>query len=200
MISARRVQLAALGFLVAAAGQSTVHAESAKYEIDPEHFSVGFLVDHVGYAKTLGMFLKAEGSFTFDEDTLALSDVRIVVDTDSVFTNHERRDKHLRSADFLNSREFPEMVFEGRSSEQIGPRTGTLTGDLTLLGQAKPLTLDIVWNKSGVYPFGHKKPTVGISARGSFKRSSYDMNYAVANGWVGDDIELIIEFEAIRQD
>ncbi len=174
-------------------------AAPAKYSIDPEHFSIGFLVEHIGYAKILGMFREAEGSFTFDEEILSLTELRVVIQTDSVFTNHKKRDKHLRGVDFLNAREFPEMVFTGASSQQKGERTGTVNGLLTLLGKTLPLTLGVTWNKSGVYPFGHERHTIGISARGSFQRSAYDMNYAVSNGWVGDEIELIIEFEAIRQ-
>jgi len=180
-------------------GASQPQAAPAEYLIDPEHFSIGFLVEHIGYAKILGMFLEAEGSFTFDEERLALTELRVVIQTDSVFTNHKKRDKHLRGVDFLNAREFPEMIFTGASSEEKGERAGTVNGLLTLLGKTLPLDLDVTWNKSGIYPFGHERYTIGISARGEFQRSAYDMNYAVSNGWVGDKIELIIEFEAIRQ-
>ena len=180
-------------------GASQPQAAPAEYFIDPDHFSIGFLVEHIGYAKILGMFREAEGSFTFDEETLSLTELRVVIQTDSVFTNHKKRDKHLRGVDFLNAREFPEMIFTGASSEQKGERTGTVNGLLTLLGKTLPLALDLTWNKSGIYPFGHKRYTIGISARGNFQRSAYDMNYAVSNGWVGDKMELIIELEAIRQ-
>ena len=75
-----------------------------------------------------------------------------------------------------------------------------INGSLMLLGKSLPLRLDFTWNKSAVYPFGHRKHTLGVSARGSFQRSAYDMNYAVGNGWVGDNVELIVEFEAYRQE
>ena len=182
-----------------AVSSQTARAEAARYEIDPEHFSVGFLVHHIGFADTLGMFLEAEGSFVFDEESLQLSDVRVEVETESVFTNHKKRDKHLRSSDFLDSDEFEEMTFVGTGSEQTGPRSGKVTGNLTLRGQTRPLTLDVTWNKSDRYPFGHKDHVIGISARGSLKRSDFGMTYAVENGWVGDEIELIIEFEARRK-
>lgn len=179
-------------------GANTVYAAPEKFEIDPDHASVGFLTMHIGYAKTLGMFLETSGSFTYDEESQTLSDVEITVETDSVFTNHDKRDKHLRSPDFLNSREFPEMTFVGKTAEKLTDTTGKLHGELTLLGQTLPLTLDLTFNKSGQYPFGDNY-VVGVSARGSVKRSEYGMTYAVDNGWVGDDIELIIEIEAIRQ-
>lgn len=181
------------------AGPVPAAAAPARYVIDPEHLSVGFLVDHIGYAKVLGMFRKAEGSFTFDEETGRLSDLRVEVATESVFTNDRKRDDHLKSPDFLNSGEFPKMTFTAREARRTGDRTFEIAGELTLLGKAAPLTLTATWNKSGNYPFGGNPYVTGVSARGSFKRSAYGMTYAVANGWVGDEVELIIELEARRQ-
>ena len=183
---------------------ATVRAEPAEYKIDPDHLSIGFLVHHIGYAATLGMFRKAEGSFRFDEETGVMTDLRVVIDTASVFTNHKKRDDHLRAADFLNSREFPQMVFTAAEARPSAGRSYRVEGELELLGQPRPVTLEAVWNKSAEYPFGGSllsgKPYVmGVSARGVFKRSDYGMNYAVENGWVGDEVHLIIEFEAIRQ-
>ncbi len=174
-------------------------AETHSYVMDQEHFGVGFLVDHVGYAKVLGMFLDAEGSLNFDEATGELSDVSMTIKTGSVATNHSKRDKHLKGGDFLNAKEFPEMTFvAGKATAKLG-EPFDLTGELTLLGVSQPVTLKATWNKSGNYPFGKKHYAMGVSARGSFKRSAHGMKYGVDNAWIGDDVELLIEFEAIRQ-
>ncbi len=189
---------AVLGLLHAAPAM----AQAARYEIDPDHLSVGFLVDHIGYAKTLGMFRTARGSYSFDEAGAKLSAVRIEIDTSSVFTNQRKRDDHLKGPDFLNSSEFPRMVFSADTARRTGDRSFEIAGQLLLLGKSQPLTLQATWNKSAESPLGGigRKPYVmGVSARGSFKRSAYGMNYAVANGWVGDEVALIIEFEAVRQ-
>lgn len=185
-------------------GHASAWAEPARYEIDPDHLSIGFLVDHVGYAKTLGMFREASGSYTFDESTGELRDVVVTIDTESVFSNHRKRDEHLRSADFLNSAEFPQMVFRAQGATSVEDRRYRIEGELELLGQSRPLTLEASWNKSAEYPFGGgllggKPYVMGVSARGSFLRSAYGMDYSVDNGWVGDEVELIIEFEARRQ-
>jgi len=177
-------------------------AQAARYEIDPDHLALAFLVDHIGYAKVLGMFRSARGSFRFDETNATLTAVRIEVDTASVFTNERKRDDHLKGPDFLNSSEFPRMVFTADSARRTGERTFDIAGQLEVLGKTQPLTLKATWNKSAESPlggFGRKPYVMGVSARGSFKRSAYGMNYAVANGWVGDEVALIIEFEAIRQ-
>lgn len=173
-------------------------AQAARYELDPDHITVAFMVDHIGYAKVLGMFRAARGSYSFDEAAAALSDVRIEVDTQSVFSNYAKRDQHLKSADFLNTAEFPRMVFTASGAKRTGDRTFDIAGQLELLGRSQPLTLAATWNKSGPSPID-KSYTMGVSARGSFKRSAYGMNYAVSNGWVGDEIPLIIEFEAKRK-
>ena len=174
-------------------------AAPAKYEIDESHMTIGFLVTHIGFAKTFGLFREASGSFVFDEEALTLEDVKVVVETDSVWSNHDKRDDHLRGSDFLDTDKFPEMTFVGTKAEKTGERTGKITGDLTLLGQTHPLVLDVTWNKSGTYPFGDKHYAIGISARGTLKRSLYGMTYAVAGDIVGDEVELIIEIEGIRQ-
>lgn len=201
----RRLAAAWMLLLLGAAALLTagpVQAQAARYQMDPDHLVVGFLVDHIGYAKVLGMFRAARGSYRFDEARASLSELRIEVDTASVFTNQRKRDDHLKGPDFLNSGEFPRMVFTAASARRTGEREFEVTGELELLGRKQPLVLQATWNKSAESPIGAvgRRPYVmGVSARGSFKRSAFGMNYAVANGWVGDEVALIIEFEAVRQ-
>ena len=173
-------------------------SQEYNYEIDKEHFSLGFLVEHAGYAKTLGMFTKINGSFTHDEKADQISNVKIVVDTSSVFTNHEKRDSHLRSPDFLDTQQFPQMIFTADNIKITKDET-TMNGKLTLLGITKNIILKGKINKIAEYPFGFAPPVVmGVSARGDFKRSDFGMIYAVEENLVGDMVELIIEFEAKR--
>ena len=124
--------------------------------------------------------------------------VRIEVETPSVSTHHNGRDRHVKGADFLNASEFPTMVFSAPGGKRTGERSFEIAGTLELRGRSQPLTLQATWNKSGPSPI-EKSYVMGVSARGSFKRSSYGMNYAVGNGWVGDEVPLIIEFEAKRK-
>ena len=187
----------ALGALLWCAAQPAP-AEPARYELDPEHLTIAFLVEHIGYAKTLGAFRDASGGFTFDEATGSLAAVRVVVATASVDTAHEARDRHLTSGDFLNSAAHPEMIFTATSAERTGERTFTIRGELALLGTREPLTLEATWNKSAPYPIGPRTEVIGVSARGRLARSAFGMSYGVDNGLVGDDVEIIIELEARR--
>ena len=174
-------------------------AEPRDYELDPEHLAIGFLVEHIGYSKVLGQFHEVSGSYRFDEQTGELSEVSIIVETASVSTNHARRDRHLRSADFLNARRFATMTFTAATARRLDDTNYEVTGDLQLLGVTRPVTLTAVWNKSGRYPIGLRPYVMGVSARGSFRRSDFGMSYGVADGLVGDTVELIIEFEARRR-
>ena len=194
--------LLAAGVFVAAAGAGTASAEPRTYTIDPDHFAIGFQIDHLGYADVIGMFLKGSGSFVYDEATRTLTSGRVVVAADSVFSNHKARDRHVRDSDFLDADSHPEIVFEATGFETVtendGRLDGRLNGKLTLLGQTHPVTLEVSLNKAAIYPFGHRKHTLGISARTTLQRSQWGMSYGVNNGMVGDEVLLSFEFEAMR--
>ncbi len=194
-----RASVANIAAILLAATASSAIAEPRTYRIDPEHFSIGFLVEHVGYARTLGMFREAQGEFVYDEQARELQSGHVEVAAGSVFTDHQERDEHLRGGDFLDADQFPSVVFEATEYRPTGENTGELSGELTMLGQTHPVTLDTTVNKAAEYPFGHGQYTLGISARTTIERSEWGMDYAVDNGLVGDEVELTFEFEAIRQ-
>jgi polyisoprenoid-binding protein YceI len=194
----------ALSLLAALSVFAPARAEPAKYVIDPEHFSIAMSIRHIGYFDLVGLFTEGAGSFVFDEAKPAVTDIRVTIKTASFFSGHKKRDDHVRSADFLDAKAFPEMVFVGKSSEKTGERTGRIHGELTLRGVTRPLTLDVTWVKSGEYPiggglFGSKPYVTGIDARATLKRSDFGMTYALDNGLVGDDVTLMLGFEARRQ-
>jgi len=178
-------------------------AQPATYSLDPEHTLVAFMLHHLGYADVLGQFRDVSGTFQFDEAAGTLSDLQVTIQTASVDSNHERRDEHVRSKDFLDAAGHPQITFVMTGAKATGPKTGLVTGDLTIRGITNPVTLDVTLNKTGEYPFsatgGAPNYVAGVSARGMVKRSDFDMTYAVENGWVGDEVAIIIEVEAIRQ-
>lgn len=174
------------------------YAENLHFSLDKDHTTVAFLVEHVGYAKTLGYFTDVSGSFSFDATSNTVSDVNITIATQSVQTANEARDKHLRNKDFLHVKKHPTMTFTATSVQIDADGAGRLAGELTLLGNTQIVTLDVTLNKSAKYPFGHKRFTLGVSASGVFKRSAFGMSYGVADALVGDEVEMIIEIEAIQ--
>jgi polyisoprenoid-binding protein YceI len=171
----------------------------ATYRLDPDHAVIAFLVDHVGYADVLGQFTGVEGTIEYDAEARELGAVEITVDPTTVETHQDARDGHIRGSDFLHVEEHPAIVFTANGGTPETETTGTVEGDLEILGQSNALTLNVTLNKVAEYPFGHGKETVGISARGTVLRSEYGMDYALANGLVGDEVRLIIEGEFIRE-
>lgn len=171
-------------------------AEAADWQIDPDHFSIAFEAEHIGYQQQLGFFLEGSGQFRFDPETDVLSSGRVEIASDSLFSNHDARDNHLKGRDFLNARRHALIVFE--VSEYFAD-DGVLRGNLTMLDETHPVDLKVVVNKQAVYPFGHRKETLGISASAAILRSQWGMDYGVANNMVGDEVTLRFEFEAIRQ-
>lgn len=186
---------AAAALVSAALFTAPVSAAPVSYQIDPQHLSVAFIVNHLGFSNLIGRFNTASGTLGFDKAAPAASTLNVTVDAASVDTNHAKRDEHLRSPDFFNTKEFPRITFKSTRIEKTGETTGTLTGDLTMLGVTKPVTLTVTFNKEGVSP-ASKLETVGFSARGTVKRSDFGMKYGVPH--IGDDIELLIEAEATK--
>lgn len=182
---------------------TTAQAEPREYRIDPEHFSIVFAVDHIGFGDVIGQFLSGQGSFVYDEEARRLISAQATIDADSVFTNHDARDGHLRSGDFLNARADPAISFVARSAAPIDGNRGRVTGDLTIRGETRPVTLDVELIGAGPYPFPTTGPepnyVMGVTMTTTIQRSDFGMTYAVDNGWVGDDVDITIAFEAIRQ-
>ncbi|MEH6356541.1 MAG: YceI family protein [Marinobacter sp.] len=176
-----------------------VHAEPTNFKVDDEHFSMVFEIMHIGYAPVMGMFREIEGDFVYDEETRELSSGKLVFKSDSVFTNHKKRDEHVSNKDFLNSRKYPDIVFTVTDFNTTGDNTGQVTGDLAMLGQTNPVVLNVTLNKSAVYPFGHEEYTLGISAETRLKRSEWGMTYGLDGDMVGDEVTLRFGFEAIRE-
>ena len=154
--SARLAVVTAFAIILVGALHPNRRGGTERYTIDPNHMAIAFLVSHLGFAKTMGQFTKAEGSFVFDDEKPSVSDIDVRIDAASVDTHHQARDDHLRKEEFLWVEQFPEITFRGTGAQQTGPRTGRITGDLTIRGVTRPVTLDVTWNKSGQYPFGDK--------------------------------------------
>ncbi|WP_170772076.1 YceI family protein [Ruegeria lacuscaerulensis] len=187
----------ALSFLIATTPVAAV-AEMARYELDPDHTTVYFTVEHIGFAKTLGIFGEVRGSFDYDTDTQELANVQVVIASDSVNTFHDARDGHVKAKDFLHVSEFPEITFTAMAGQPASADAGTVTGDLTILGITQPVTLNVKLNKADTYPFGHKRMVLGLSIDTSVQRSEFGMAYGVGNGLVGDQVDINIETEAMR--
>lgn len=186
--------------IVLAAGLALALASPAAaaetWKIDPAHANIYFKASHFGWSNQFGRFNDVSGTITLDPNDASKTRVTLVIKAASVDTGHEARDKHLRSPDFFNAAEHPEIRFVSTKVEKTGDRTANVTGNLTLLGTTKPVTLKVTWNKVGQH-FRTKKTHTGFSATTTIKRSAWGMKKFAPN--LGDDITLYFEIEAVKQ-
>lgn len=190
--------LGALAFAVPLAAA----AAPETYVIDPIHSFAYFSVDHLGVSNVRGRFNKSSGKFTLD-GAAKVAALEVVIDTASVDTGDNdkgsrprSRDEHLRSADFFNVAEFPQMTYKSSAVKFNGAAPAEVEGQLTLLGVTKPVTLKIERWVCKDHPF-RKKPMCGGDASGAIKRTDFGMKYGVPA--IGDEIKLSINFEAYKQ-
>ena len=174
--------------LICTFGASPILA--ADYSVDPAHSFVQFRIQHLGYSMLLGRFNTMSGSFSFDPEKPSALAVNVDVDPASVDTNHAERDKHLQSADFLGTDNFPAASF--RSTAFTGSsRSGVLTGDLTLHGVTNAVSIEMDVIAEGPDPWdGYRSGAMG---KLRIKRSDYGLSYDLGptSDWM--DLERFIE-------
>ncbi|MGH8442441.1 MAG: YceI family protein [Nevskiaceae bacterium] len=161
-------------------------------EIDGSHTYPNFTVSHRGLSLIHGRFNDTSGKVVVDRDGKT-SSVKVVVQTASVDTGHDKRDEHLRSAEFLDVAKYPTMTYESTKVTFTGAETARVEGNLTLHGVTKPLALEVTRFTCTMHTV-KKTPICGFSARGTVKRSDFGITYGVPN--LGEDVELQIEAEA----
>ncbi|MAF50157.1 MAG: YceI family protein [Rhodospirillales bacterium] len=166
------------------------------YALDISHTQIRFAVTRGGWTEIAGWFKKFDGSIVFDEANVGNSKVSATIETESFDSGWDARNRHLRSPAFFNAKEFPAMTFTSTKIEKTGAKTGRMTGNLTLLGKTKPVTLDIRFNRKAAHP-RNKKTFVGFTATGSLKRSDYGMTFLL--GPVADEVRIRIEALAVKK-
>ena len=185
--------LPALAFAATTAAASTALAAPETYTIDPSHARVSFTVGHFGFSDVLGMFDTIDGTLTLDREEPSNSSVSITIDAASIDTGWEERDTHIRTDDFLGVENNPEITFESTSVEMTGDDTATVTGDLTLLGETQPVTLDVTLNGEGEGPFGNQ--VIGFNATTTIDRTAFG-NETFAPAVAAElPVEASIEFQ-----
>lgn len=188
-----------LSFVTGALLFAAAPAQAAmdKYAFDTAHTQIFFAVDHLGFSKPQGKFKTFSGSFSFDPEKVEKSSVAVSIDPASIDFSDAAWEEHLRSADFFNVAQFPAVTFKSTKVEKTGENTGNVTGDLTLLGVTKPVTLNVTFNKAAISPVS-KKYVVGFGATAALKRSDWGMVFGLPG--VGDEVSVTINVEGVREE
>jgi len=170
------------------------------YTVDPAHSRIGFVARHAMVTKVRGSFNEFEGSGYFDAEDPTRSNLRLTIKAASIDTRNADRDAHLRSNDFVDMEKYPEITFVSTAVEQVSAESYRVTGDLTIKGVTKPVTVDVEYTGAAVDPFGNQR--VGIEGTTTINRKDWGVswNAALEAGGVLVSEKVTLEFEvsAIR--
>ena len=190
----RRSRLLLGAVLMMGLRTGSANAQGKQYVIDGSHTSAVFSIQHLGISRTYGMFRKVGGQFSLDPKNAANSSFEVTIDVESIDTNDAKRDEHLKAADFFNTKQFPDIVFKATKVE-LTKEELKLTGDFTMHGVTRKVTLPFKKGGEAVDPFGNSR--IGFSGEFTLKRSDYGMKSLV--GPVADEVAIEISFEGLLQ-
>ncbi|ETT00434.1 YceI family protein [Providencia sp. PROV188] len=181
----------AAGTLLLSAGSAL--AENYQFDKQGQHGFIEFRIQHLGYSWLYGSFKDFDGNFTYDAKDPAKDKVEVTIKTGSIDTNHAERDKHLRSPDFLNAAKFPEAKFVSTEVKKEGDKY-LVTGDFTLNGVTKPITLDAKLTGEGKDPWGGYR--AGFEAKGNIKLKEFNIKSDL--GPKSQEVELMLSVEGVQ--
>ena len=170
-------------------------ALAATYKIDPVHSSAIFKVTHFNVSNFYGSFNEVAGTIEYDGGNVGASAIEISISAASVDSRLGQRDDHIKSPDFLNAKQFPKITFKSKSVKSKD-ESMEITGELTMLGVSKEITITAEITGEGKHPRSGAE-LVGFEARFTVDRTAHDMNFMV--GPVGKEIEFLISLEATKQ-
>jgi polyisoprenoid-binding protein YceI len=170
------------------------------YVIDPVHSRIGFAVRHAMVSKIRGTFNEFDGGGFFDGDDPSKSQVQLTIKVDSIDTRNADRDAHLRTNDFFDMENFPEITFTSTSVEVTGDDNFLVTGDLTVRGVTHPVTIDFEHTGAATDPFGNNR--VGFEGKAEVNRKDWGIvwnaNLDAGGVMIGDKVTLDFDISAIR--
>ena len=179
---------------------SNAQAAAPEWKLDFDHTGFFFSIDHI-YSTVRGHFDKYEGTVMFSPDDLANSRFDFEVEIKSVNTNNSKRDRHLNSADFFDSRKFPTMTFKSRAVKHVKDNQYIVDGTMTIKDVSQELSVPFTFFGIKDFPFDKKFEVAGFEARMTIDRLAYNVGNGkyVEMGVVGRDVEVLISMEVLRK-
>lgn len=192
----RRTSVVALFALVLALAVPAFAQDAAKWEIDRAHSAASFAVKHFGVSTVRGSFTNITGTILIDDKNLANSSVDVTIDAATINTQNQRRDEHLKSADFFEVEKYPTITFKSKKVESAGAGRARVTGDLTMHGVTKEVVLDV----EGPTPTFNTGRGIkrGATATAKLNRRDFGLvwgNIIEGTAVVGDEIQVTIDLE-----
>jgi len=177
-----------------------LHDLTGDYQVDPTHSRIGFSARHAMVTRVHGAFREFEGRVHIDGEDVSASGVQLTIKAASIDTHNEDRDTHLRGNDFLAMNEHPEITFSSTAVELVEDDVVRVTGDLTIRGVTRPVTIDVTYTGTVTDPFGNLR--VGFEGATTINRKDWDVSWNAAldgGGFlVSDKVTLEFDISAIK--
>ena len=186
-----------LSLLLIAFLSTTTFAQTT-WKADPAHTQASFGITHMGISEVEGKFNEFDGSIVASKDDFSDAKYQMTIKVPSIDTGIEMRDNHLKSADFFDAENYPEMTFKSNSSEKVGENKYKVTGDLTFHGVTKPVTLD-VWYRGTVENPQNGDVISGFAIKGNVKRSDYNLGPDFPEAVLSDNVVIDVDGEFKKQ-
>lgn len=179
-------------------GAAAAHAAPTTYVMDPDHTDVVATWSHMGFSNPMAHFGDVDGTIVYDPDDVARSSVTATIPLTGLDAHVEKFDAHLRSDELFDIAKFPTITFRSTRVEAAGSdKALRVTGDLTVRGITRPVTLDVTLNGMGEHPMA-KRPAIGFDATTTLTRSDFGLGYAVPA--VSDEVRIRVTTEALAPD
>lgn len=174
---------------------------TTKWALDPTHSEVQFKVKHLMISTVTGHFKKFDASVETQGEDFSTARIHFSADLDSITTNNEQRDGHLKTTDFFDAQNHPKITFEGNKLEKVSDEQYKLHGNFTIRGVSKPVVLDVEYGGIAKDPWGNTR--AGFSVNGKINRKDFGINFGAVTETgglvVSDDVKLHSNVEFVKQ-
>jgi polyisoprenoid-binding protein YceI len=175
--------------------------KKSTWSIDPTHSEIQFKVKHLMISTVSGQFNKFNGSIAMDGDDFSSATVDFTADVNSITTNNEQRDAHLKNGDFFDAENYPQLIFKGDKLEKVDDENYKLHGTLTMRGVSKRISIDAEFGGMTQDPWGNTR--VGFSINTKINRKDFGISFGMVSEtggvMLGDEVKIIANTEFVKE-
>lgn len=190
--------LAAAFALILSVALAPMAAFAAPWKIDPDHSHLTFTVDNLGFSLTQGQFRKFKAEIDFDPENVETSSVSFVIDAKSVDTNSKGRDKSIKSKNYLDVKNHPEITFESDTVRLVDENTAEITGEVTIKGEAREQTFMAEMIRIAPNPFSKNQQLAGFAVTGVINRVEFGITYGAPAVGVDINVRLDLQIKEVK--
>lgn len=172
----------------------TASVKAQNWKLDRTHSRLGFTITHMMVSDVDGMFKEFDAAIQSTKPDFSDAIITMAAKTSSIFTDNEQRDQHLRAPDYFDAEKYPTLTFRSNSIKKNGNNKYKLTGDLTMHGITKPVTMELVFKGQAEHPMT-KKQIAGFRLTGTIKRSDFKIAEGTSTAALGDEVQIIANGE-----